>query len=418
LASEYKIIVHSSKKERVAQHKQKQLLKRLEHNPQYHTLQKRYHFQLQSRASNAYYIVVLEPLPTYRIAKQLLKLVHTIEAGAFINKIKTDPLQKSEPTAELKHTLTIKNNTPPPKETPVILPPKKEKKLTPKEPIHHPRSTEKSSKKSSFFILTLLLATAIGVWLLLKYFKRAPDAIDCSAHLRNALQADIKPTLLVDTNAPIIPGVEHGPKDVHTALNLILKLEELGFKKLIVTPKTAMTMPNKKFIDEGFHILEHALKESESSVSVSLAVEYELNEVLLELLKETDEIITFNHNYLLCNMPYTHKPALLMRILDTIKTMGYIPVLAHIERYEFLNTLDDYTELKSSGVMFQFNTTALLTHEDREKITLLTTNHLIDFLSSNAVSTTHLENLHKVMLTDAYQNLFKQNIILNNYLLS
>ena len=59
-------------------------------------------------------------------------------------------------------------------------------------------------------------------------------------------------------------------------------------------------------------------------------------------------------NHLLVETSYFNPPIGLKSILLWIKAKGYYPVLAHPERYEYMEK-KDWVELKNMGVKFQMN---------------------------------------------------------------
>ena len=72
--------------------------------------------------------------------------------------------------------------------------------------------------------------------------------------------------------------------------------------------------------------------------------------------KVCDYIIPLKENYILIEMSYLDKPTFLYEILFNLKINGYIPVLAHPERYGFLfSDFQNFLKLKGRGCKFQIN---------------------------------------------------------------
>jgi tyrosine-protein phosphatase YwqE len=66
--------------------------------------------------------------------------------------------------------------------------------------------------------------------------------------------------------------------------------------------------------------------------------------------------LTLKDNYVLVEMSYINAPIQLYSILFDLQVAGYIPVLAHPERYLFYhNNFNEYVKLKRAGCVFQLN---------------------------------------------------------------
>jgi tyrosine-protein phosphatase YwqE len=59
-------------------------------------------------------------------------------------------------------------------------------------------------------------------------------------------------------------------------------------------------------------------------------------------------------NYVLVEMSYINAPIQLYSILFDLQVAGYIPVLAHPERYLFYHNFNEYVKLRA-GCLFQLN---------------------------------------------------------------
>src|SRR5690606_34120390 len=77
-------------------------------------------------------------------------------------------------------------------------------------------------------------------------------------------------------------------------------------------------------------------------------------------LLDKNELLPLKDNYLLIELSYYQPPISLENTIHKIVDSGYIPVLAHPERYNFFhNKLNIYYELKSMGCTFQMNALSL-----------------------------------------------------------
>jgi protein-tyrosine phosphatase len=73
-------------------------------------------------------------------------------------------------------------------------------------------------------------------------------------------------------------------------------------------------------------------------------------------LFQSHNLLTLKDNYVLVEMSYINPPIQLYSILFDLQVAGYIPVLAHPERYLFYhNNFNEYLKLKRAGCLFQLN---------------------------------------------------------------
>ena len=74
------------------------------------------------------------------------------------------------------------------------------------------------------------------------------------------------------------------------------------------------------------------------------------------------EILCLKDNYVLIEMSFIAKPIGLYELIYEIKVNGYLPVMAHPERYLFLENLKEYNKLKKFGCLFQANLLSFTNH--------------------------------------------------------
>ena len=77
---------------------------------------------------------------------------------------------------------------------------------------------------------------------------------------------------------------------------------------------------------------------------------------MVELIKKKQIMTLNNSRYILVEFPLSRKDPNAKSILHNILLSGYIPIVAHPERYEYLEkNIDYFKELKEMGVLFQGN---------------------------------------------------------------
>ena len=207
-----------------------------------------------------------------------------------------------------------------------------------------------------------------------------------------------------DHHSHILPGVDDGVETMDEALRILTAYEALGIKELWLTPHIMEDIPNSaEKLATRFDELKAAYS---GNITLHLAAEYMIDNNLRKLLNamEGDKTNKLRHSqcegrwheqsevtegsktknncpscvrgaseaegdntllpigtagkHILVETSYYNSPMRMDETLQLIKSLGYFPLLAHPERYMYLDNAD-YTKLHSQGVKFQLNLASL-----------------------------------------------------------
>ena len=156
-----------------------------------------------------------------------------------------------------------------------------------------------------------------------------------------------------DWHCHILPGVDDGVQTMDEALEILAEYERLGVREVWLTPHVMEDIPNSTDgLRERFAELQAAYK---GKVELNLASENMLDRLFEERLQK-DDLLPWGKDgkHLLVETSYFNPPMGLNNILLRIKAKGYYPVLAHPERYLYMD-MAAYQRLKSLDVKFQLN---------------------------------------------------------------
>lgn len=156
-----------------------------------------------------------------------------------------------------------------------------------------------------------------------------------------------------DWHCHLLPGVDDGVQTMEESLQILSLYEELGISEVWLTPHIMEDMPNRtEDLKERFAELDAAYQ---GNITLHLAAENMLDNLFEERLKKNDLLPLGNDGkHLLVETSYFNPPMGLNNILLRIKAKGYVPILAHPERYVYMDE-DDYRQLKAMNVLFQLN---------------------------------------------------------------
>src|SRR5690606_2995077 len=143
----------------------------------------------------------------------------------------------------------------------------------------------------------------------------------------------------VDMHNHILPGIDDGAKTVEESIALIKGFSALGIKNFIATPHIMHHYyPNDldSIQDARTKVIDALLQEEVRDISLNIAAEHMIDDNF-EALLEQKKIMPIKSNYLLIEMSYLQPPINFDQAVQKIAAHRYFPILAHPERYNFIN---------------------------------------------------------------------------------
>lgn len=155
---------------------------------------------------------------------------------------------------------------------------------------------------------------------------------------------------MIDIHCHILPGLDDGSKHMEESVQMARFAEKQGLTKLIATPhhRTHRFDNEKQGVLEAVEHLNQRLADENIAVTVYPGQEIRLHNEMVHIFNQ-DELLSLNHSrYILIEFPVDTLPSYTEHLLYNLQTQGYIPVIAHPERYDFfvedLNLLLDFVK--------------------------------------------------------------------------
>jgi len=210
--------------------------------------------------------------------------------------------------------------------------------------------------------------------------------------------------LEVDLHSHLLPGIDDGAPDLQTSLELIQSLMELGYRRLYTTPHVMTELyPNSRnTILRKRDEVQEALQELGMDVGFDAAAEYYIDETFVQLMK-TEPLLTLPGNLVLVEQSMMEPFPDLMQVLFDLQMKGYLPVLAHPERYPYYRTADALAVFADRNIELQVNLLSLNGYygaAPRKMAKILVDNNLVSFLGTDLHHSRHADKL-KALLPDA-----------------
>ncbi|HKL61635.1 MAG TPA: CpsB/CapC family capsule biosynthesis tyrosine phosphatase [Acholeplasma sp.] len=210
-------------------------------------------------------------------------------------------------------------------------------------------------------------------------------------------------TSMTDIHCHILPNVDDGANSLETAISMIKKQILDGVTTIVLTPHVRSFRKEKQaLIDSQYQLLKTEVEKQKLAVKLILGKEIYYNNDTVEHVS----LMAFeNTNYTLVEFS-TVLETPIEEAAFNIKTLKLIPIIAHIERYEYLKK-HDYLEIKKSGAVIQVNSSAILGLDGRKRkqaARYLLKKELVDVVSSDS----HNMDTRKPNLLEAYTYVSKK----------
>ena len=218
----------------------------------------------------------------------------------------------------------------------------------------------------------------------------------------------------------ILPGIDDGARDIESSVSLIRGMKELGYEKLIATPHIMWDMYRNtpQIINEKLDLVRTAVKEAGIDIELHAAAEYFLDEHVEDLLRTKEPMLAVSDNKVLVEFSMAFPSMNIKDILFEMQMQGYQPIIAHPERYIYLQQNKEfYSELKDIGCLFQLNLLALTGHYGKsvtELANYLLKNNFYSIAGTDLHHFGHLEGLEKLIAGPLFGQLADSGKLINS----
>lgn len=226
-------------------------------------------------------------------------------------------------------------------------------------------------------------------------------------------------TLTTDMHAHFLPGIDDGASDMVESLLLIQKMMESGYKKLVATPHVMSDFfkNTPEIILGKLAEVKKAVAQQGWQIEIEAAAEYYLDEYFVEKLKKEEPLLTFGDRYVLFETSFINQPVHLQEAIFLMQSLHYKPVLAHPERYMYLQeNFNKCAELFQNGVLLQINLNSLTGYYSMpaqllaEKLIDL---KMVHFAGTDCHAIKHIKALHMAKSKKYYSKLLEAGLLNN-----
>lgn len=193
---------------------------------------------------------------------------------------------------------------------------------------------------------------------------------------------------MIDFHSHIIPNIDDGSSSLEESINLIKEAEKAGFTAIISTSHYIEGYydynqeERKKYLENLYNV-----ENNDKNVKLYLGSEIYITEDMFELIEQEKASTINNSRYILFELPMNSKTFLAKEIVYRAIEKGYLPIIAHPERYTYVQEDINYArELSNRGALFQSNYGSIIGmygNHAKKTIYKLLEDDLIQFLGSD-----------------------------------
>ena len=167
---------------------------------------------------------------------------------------------------------------------------------------------------------------------------------------------------MIDFHTHILPAIDDGAQSTDIARKIVEEEIKQGVKTLVITPHYyGIRRSPEQFLEERAQAFEK-IKPYLGDLETVLAAEVYFSEHGCTTFDGIASLAIGNSKYVLIELPFGQRWSdfLFERLSEFMRVTSYIPVIAHVERYEQVHRHPEYlSELLQIGCLLQINAGSL-----------------------------------------------------------
>lgn len=197
---------------------------------------------------------------------------------------------------------------------------------------------------------------------------------------------------LIDIHNHTIPYVDDGARDIQTAIDMLKEAYAEGIREIILTPHYhgghVETTQGETF--RRYEELIEAKEQAGIDINLYIGNEIYYYRSIAEWINDGVVATLADSDYVLAEFGNAVTLRELKEAVNTIAGAGYVPIVAHAERYEsIINKKENLAELIRMGALIQMNSEAITGDAGRKAKRLAKwalKNEMVHFIGTDAHS--------------------------------
>jgi len=211
---------------------------------------------------------------------------------------------------------------------------------------------------------------------------------------------------VIDIHTHILPFVDDGSEDLETSLKLLQEEVEIGVTDVFLTPHYMKSRNYLSTYEENKKVFDSFKSEVEKrdiSIRMHLGNEIYYNFTSIEKLRNRTVVPLGQSKMVLIEFSTDEEEEDFGEAIHNITSLGFTPIIAHIERYQYVKNFNDYKIIKKMGALIQVNAASIVGARGSQlkKTALkLIKAGLVDFISSDihAFRTNYMKEAYQFVI--------------------
>lgn len=194
----------------------------------------------------------------------------------------------------------------------------------------------------------------------------------------------------VDVHCHILPGIDDGAANEQEMLRMVRIAHDEGIRHMIATPHyhPRRGEAGSAVIDSVFHKAKALIKENFADMKLYRGNEIYFRQDAKDMLKSGELLTLAGSDYVLIEFSTSASKNQIKNAVGQLQMGGYMPIIAHVERYE--DVVGEYgflEEMVQGGIYFQVNADAVIGEQGGAKkkfIKKMIKKDLVHFIGTDA----------------------------------
>lgn len=194
---------------------------------------------------------------------------------------------------------------------------------------------------------------------------------------------------MIDIHTHILPNIDDGATNIEETFNLLKEAKKVGFEAVVLTShyRKGYYETDTPEREVWVNAIYENLKAKNIDINLYLGNEIYLSDEMIKYMEDGKASTINDTSYVLFEMPLYEEPENLYEMVNHMQQYKIVPILAHPERYEFIqNDPDLIYDLIEKGVLMQADYGSIIgQYGEKTKIMVrkLFENNMIHMLGSN-----------------------------------
>jgi protein-tyrosine phosphatase len=213
---------------------------------------------------------------------------------------------------------------------------------------------------------------------------------------------------MIDIHSHFLPFVDDGSPDTESSLTILREAASFGVTDVFLTPHYMnargyiSSAENNRIVFEQFAV---DVKNAGIPIKLHLGTEIYYTIDTVNQLRNQTVIPLGDSKFVLIEFNPSEEDEDIAEAVHNMKALGYKAIVAHTERYEYLNKIENYRLMKKMGAYIQINAASVVgkSGSSTQKLVFkLIKEKLVDFVASDM----HVFRVND--LAEAYKTIVKK----------